>query len=203
MLLFIDESGDPGFKLAQGASSIFAAAMVIFNSEEDAAQTQAVIENSKARKMHKSEFKFSKCSSDVRDLFFDAVRRCPFIVRAIVIQKEEIHSLHLKSNKESFYQFFVKEMMKHDDGVLQDAKVIIDGSGDRLFRKKLNTVLRSKLNAGVIQSVRFKDSKGDVLIQLADMCVGAIARSYRDDREEGNRWRQKLAPRIDDVWEFK
>jgi hypothetical protein len=94
-------------------------------------------------------------------------------------------------------------MMKHDDGVLQDAKVIIDGSGDRLFRKKLNTVLRSKLNAGVIQSVRFKDSKSDVLIQLADMCVGAIARSYRDDREEGNRWRQKLAPRIDDVWEFK
>ena len=30
MLVFIDESGDPGFSLERGASPIFVAAMVIF-----------------------------------------------------------------------------------------------------------------------------------------------------------------------------
>lgn len=52
------------------------------------------------------------------------------------------------------------------------------------------------------RDVRFKDSKSDVLVQLADMCAGAIARSYRKDRAERERWRKMLAPRIDDVWEF-
>jgi len=48
-----------------------------------------------------------------------------------------------------------------------------------------------------------KDSRGDTLVQLADMCVGAIARSYREDRKDNDRWRKMLLPRIDDVWDFK
>jgi hypothetical protein len=42
-----------------------------------------------------------------------------------------------------------------------------------------------------------------VLVQLVDMCAGAIARSYRADRKNRDRWRQMLAPRINDVWDFK
>ncbi len=135
MLVFIDESGDPGFRLDRGASSVFIAAMVIFDTSEDAAATQMAIETSKAREVHKPEFKFSKCSSDVRDLFFDAVRGCSFRVRAIVVRKDIIYSPKLKVDKDRFYEFFVKMMLSHDNGIMQDAKVIIDGSGDRAFRK--------------------------------------------------------------------
>jgi len=203
LLVFIDESGDPGFKVAEGASPVFVAAMVIFHSGEDAAATQATINASEARRRHKPEFKFNKCSDEIRDLFFDAVRRCPFKVRAIVVRKEVIYSPRLKADKDRFYEYFVKAMMSFDNGILSDARVVIDGSGDREFRQNLNAALRRRLGGGAIRDVRFKNSKNDVLVQLADMCAGAIARSYRDDRRNKDRWRKLLAPRINDVWEFR
>jgi hypothetical protein len=202
MLIFIDESGDPGFRIDRGASPVFVVAMVIFAATDDATRTQAVIERSKAREIHKSEFKFSKCSNDVRDLFFETVQECSFLVRAIVVRKETIYSPRLKADKDRFYEFFVKMMLSHDSGIMKNAKIIIDGSGDRTFRKNLNSALRRRLREGAIRDVRFKDSKNDVLVQLADMCAGAIGRSYRD-RKDNNRWREMLAPRINDIWEFK
>jgi hypothetical protein len=203
MLVFIDESGDPGFELGRGSSPVFVAAMVIFESDADALATQTAIAESRARRLHKPEFKFNKCSDEVRDRFFECVRDCHFTVRAIVVRKERVHSPRLKADKERFYEYFVKVMMRHDDGVLRDAKVIIDGSGDRAFRRNLNAALRRRLGAGVIRDVRFKDSRRDPLVQLADMCAGAIARSYRSERGSPDRWRRALALRIRDIWEFE
>lgn len=93
--------------------------------------------------------------------------------------------------------------MIYDNGVLSEARVVIDGSGDREFRQNLNAAMRKKLGSGAIKDVRFKDSERDTLVQLADMCAGAIARSYRKDRKDGVRWRNMLAPRIDDIWNFQ
>src|SRR5689334_7589262 len=107
MLVFIDESGDPGFKLDRNASPIFVVAMVIFRDSASAAETQMRIEASVARRRHKSEFKFNKCSHDVRDKFFSVVRNCPFKVRSIVVRKELIHSPRLRADKEKFYEYFV------------------------------------------------------------------------------------------------
>jgi hypothetical protein len=202
MLVFIDESGDPGFKLDQGASPIFVAAMVIFKSEAEAASTQKVIAESAARGRQAREFRFNKCSNEIRDLFFEAVSTCQFQVRAIVVRKEIIHSPRLQGDKERFYEFFIKTMMKRDGGVIRDAKVIIDGSGDHEFRQNLHAALRRKLGTRVIRDLRFKNSKSDVLLQLADMCAGAIARSYRE-RANKDRWLKMLSRRIDDVWEFR
>jgi len=203
MLVFIDESGDPGFKVDQGSSAVFVAAMVIFQTGDDAATTQAKIAASAARRLHKGEFKFSKSRRDVRDAFFEAVRSCPFSVRAIVVQKDQIYSPHLRTDKETFYEFFVKKMLQHDSGSLDAAKVVIDGSGDRAFRRQLGSAIHKRVREGAVKQCRFSDSKADPLIQLADMCVGAIARSYRTDRTDARRWREMLRPRIDDVWDFR
>lgn len=202
MLVYIDESGDAGFRVERGSSPVFVAAMVIFASADDAAFTRRLIEGSAARRMHKGEFKFSKSRADVRDGFFRAVAAAPFQVRAIVVEKAVIHSAHLRTDKESFYEFFVKQMLRHDNDRLASAKVIIDGSGDREFRQKLSTAIRRKVREGAVRDCRFSDSRNDALIQLADMCAGAIARSFRGDRHERNRWRNMLRPRIDDVWRF-
>ena len=109
-----------------------------------------------------------------------------------------------RANAELFYSFFVKLLGEHDGGTLQDALVRIDGSGDREFRRALSTYLRREIPPGKVREFRMSDSKKDPLIQLADMCVGAIARSYRgDDRTDANRWRSMLSKRIANVWEFR
>lgn len=203
MLVFIDESGDSGFKVDKGSTPVFAVALAAFACKNEALRTEGIIRQAMTDLRVKPEFKFSKAHANVRDGFFEAIRGCNFRVRALVVQKELIRSGRLRSRKEEFYQFFVKSMLKFDNGLLRDARVVIDGSGERSFRQDLKAHLRRDTAPGAIQDVRLKASHGDPLIQLADMCVGAVARSYREDRADADRWRKMLRPRLDDVWEFK
>ncbi len=202
MLVFIDESGDPGFKLDRGSTPIFAAAMVVFNDKAAALHAEGVIRRALVELRAYPEFKFNRCRDEVRDGFFAAVAECSFSARAIVVRKDMIHSDRLRAEKEEFYRFFVKNMVNHDGGMLADAKVIIDGSGERLFRLDLQRYLKQQAG-GRIRSVSFADSRRDVLVQLADMAVGAVARSYRTDRDTPDRWRKQLGSKLRDVWEFQ
>ena len=92
MLVFIDESGDPGFKVARGSTPVFVVAMVIFDNSESAQQTEAVIRGVAERLKLRSEFKFNKTADNIRQSFFEAVRGCPFVVRAVVVRKAAIRS---------------------------------------------------------------------------------------------------------------
>jgi Protein of unknown function (DUF3800) len=203
MLVFIDESGDPGFKLKKGSTPVFIAALVAFRDPKQARCTQAAIEAAAARLHIRPKFKFSKCRNEVRDAFFEAVRPFNFCVRAIVVQKQVIYSAHLRSKKEAFYSFFVKSLLKFDGGLLKSARIVIDGSGDRTFRSELGAYFRRHLGAGKVKSIRFRDSESDRLVQLADMCAGAIARSYKTDKDDRYRWRSMLGSKIEDIWEFR
>jgi hypothetical protein len=60
-----------------------------------------------------------------------------------------IYSLRLNADKDRFYAYFVKSMMKYDSSLLANAKIISDGSGDREFRNNLNCALRRQLGKGV------------------------------------------------------
>lgn len=204
MLVFIDESGCGGFKFIRGSSPYFVVAMVIFDSPEEATAASITIEGLREELGHKPlEFKFSSCSDAVRDGFIKGVLRHKFIVRAIVVNKQALYSVHLRSNKDSFYNYFVQLLLKHDGGVLRGANIQIDGSGDREFKRALNGYLRRELSGGKISKVTFSDSHRNKLVQLADMAAGAIARSYNGrERQNPDRWRTMLRPKIKDVWEF-
>lgn len=114
MLVFIDESGDPGFKVAKGSSPLFAAAMVVFGDPVEAARTQDVVRNLLGRIHRRPEFKFNKCRNEVRDAFFEAIRNQGFVVRAVVVRKDLIWSERLRADDASFYRFFIKSMVKFD-----------------------------------------------------------------------------------------
>jgi hypothetical protein len=203
MLVFMDESGDPGFKLKKGSSAVFVAALVDFHDHRQARAAQAAIETAAVRLRIRPEFKFNKCRDEIRDAFFETVRPFAFCVRAIVVKKELIYSTLLRSETEAFYSFFVKTMLNFDNGLLKDARVVIDGSGDRGFRQELEAYLRRELGRGRVKSIRFRNSESDRLVQLADMCAGAIARSYKANRGEPFRWRTMLGRKIEHLWEFQ
>ena len=120
-----------------------------------------------------------------------------------MVNKIVIYDEQLRNNKSSFYNYFLKTLIKNDDGILRNASVKIDGSGDAVFRRALQSYLRQELNPGQLRKLAFIDSKRDNLIQLADMVVGAIARSYKGQRYDAQRWKEMLAKQIDNIWDFK
>ena len=207
MLVFIDDSGDPGFKINKGSTRFFVIALVIFNDDLEAEKAAVCVKDLK-RKLgfpDDLEFKFNKSSRNTRVSFLKAINSFDFKVRSIIFDKTEIKSAELKNNKNSFYSYAIKMVLKHSHNFIIQAKVKIDGSGDRIFRKNFLTYLRRDLSVEkpILRHCKIVDSKGNVLIQMADMVAGTIRRSYDDSRGDAKIYKAIIKKHIQDEWQFR
>lgn len=207
MLVFIDDSGDAGFKLGKGSTDFFVIAMVIFDDELEAEKVAVAIKELRRELSWADyrEFRFYKLTSDIRLRFLQKVNSFNFRIRALVVNKKLIRSDELKSKKDKFYSYFIKEILKHSGGKILDAKIKIDGSGDRVFRKSFLSYLRRELNSQertVMKKCGMEDSKGNVLIQFADMVAGSVNRSY-SDKKDASDYKAVIKKHIEDEWLFK
>src|SRR3989339_869212 len=118
MLVFIDDSGDPGFKLDRGSTKFFVISLVIFDDELEAEKTAVAIKDLKRdlKFSDKFEFKFYKSSRDVRERFLRKVAKFKFRVRSLVINKSIVRSEELRHNKNSFYSYAIKTVLKYSGG---------------------------------------------------------------------------------------
>ncbi len=208
MLVFIDDSGDAGFKLEKGSSRFFVIVLVIFDDDLEAEKAAVAIKELRRALGFPEdvEFKFFKSKHTVRERFLQTVSPFKFRVRCLVVDKQKIHSEELRNNKNSFYSYIIKMVLKHSDGSILDAKVKVDGSGDRLFRKNFLTYLRRELNTDerrIMSHCRLVDSRSNVLIQMADMIAGTIRRSFDTDKKDGVALRKIIRKHIQDEWQFQ
>jgi hypothetical protein len=208
MLVFIDDSGDPGFKFNKGSSQFFIIACVIFIDELEAEKTAVAIKELRRSLKFPDdmEFKFNKSRRIVREKFLQTICNFDFKIRCLIIDKSIIHSEELKNNKNSFYSYAIKLLLKNSGGSIFNAKVKIDGSGDRVFRKSFLTYLRQQLNSRdkkIIKNCKLVDSKGNVLIQMADMIAGSIRRSYDIGKADSKAYKAIIKKHIDDEWSFR
>lgn len=208
MLVFIDESGDAGFKLHRGSSEVFVIIAVIFVDDLEAERTAVAIKEMR-RNMgfsDKVEFKFNKSRKAIREEFLITINEFDFKICSIIVKKKDIRSLELKNNKDSFYGFIIKMLLQHSNNSILQASIKIDGSGNRVFRKSFLTYLRKQLNSRqkkVIKRCRLVNSRNNVLIQMADMIAGSIRRSYDGQKTDHNNYRRIIKKHIEDEWNFK
>ncbi|MFA6004888.1 MAG: DUF3800 domain-containing protein [Patescibacteria group bacterium] len=208
MIIFIDESGDPGFKIARGSSPYFVIALVVFKNDLDAEEAAIRIKRlkQKLQKSDRFEFKFNGCSRSYREAFLHAISDIKYEIRAIVINKPQIYSTYLQTSKESFYNFSLRQILQHNNNTIRNAKIRIDGRGERAFRTQLSTYLRQHLNSTnntVMKNIRFRDSSKDVLVQMADMIAGTIRRYFDKMTEDWNIYRKIIKSKEKDIWVFK
>lgn len=181
MLVFIDDSGDPGFKFESGSSTHLVIASCLFESVADAEEVnQAIIEFRKSLGWSISEeFKFSKTRKEIRSQFFNSLRSLPFSVRAVSVDKSFISETAFRSNQQSFYHNVIGVLLEKSASDLLDSRIYIDGSATREYASAAKRYFKQiRSSAGIaVSKVSFVDSKGSNLIQLADMIAGVIRRS--------------------------
>lgn len=207
MFLFIDDSGDPGFKLAKGSSSHFVIACVMFDDNLDAEEAALRIKKFRRKLGWKDtrEFKFNKTTQQTRVQFLKEIKDCKFRVRAIVADKSIVRSDELRGNKNSFYNYMIKELLAKSSHCITDARVRLDGHEDRAYKAAAITYFRKQLNSkqNTVKNMRFVNSKNDNLIQLADMVAGAIFRSTQTHKTDRNMYLKIINKRLEDIWNFK
>lgn len=207
MLVFIDDSGDPGFKLDKGSTSHFVIAMVIFDDELEAEKTAVAIKQLKRdiKLGEKTEFRFFRTKNNYKIKFLETINKFDFKVRGLVVNKSVIYSNQLRNNKNSFYAYFIKEALKHSGDII-DAKIRMDGSGDRVFRRNFFTYLRRELNTQnkkIMRNCKMLDSKKDVLVQMADMVAGSINRAQNKEKKDHQDYIKIIKKHIVNPWYFK
>ncbi len=147
MLVFVDESGDPGVRQKRGSSALFIIAAVIFIENEDAHACDSKINELRRRCFgnNTTEFKFNKCCREYRLAFLEGIAGGEFLYLAFVLNKDKLFGPGFQ-NKDSFYKYTSKLLFENAKPYLADAAVTIDGSGNREFRRQLQSYLKRKIN---------------------------------------------------------
>jgi hypothetical protein len=81
----------------------------------------------------------------------------------------------------------------------------MDGSGDKVFRRRFLSYLRVQLNSAqvkVVQDCKFVDSKTRVLIQMADMVAGAVRREREDKKPNRGLFLDPIRSHIKSQWDY-
>lgn len=181
MYVFVDDSGDPGFKFGQGSSRYLVIACCVFESSlavELAAQHVARVRR-ELNSNHDFELKFHKSRIQTKIGILESLSKLEFFVRVLIVDKRG-----LPRTKDLHTAALISALDKLG-GSVTNAKVTIDGLLPKKHAQILSTKIRKKVNLTrkVIDSIRFRDSKDDSLIQLADLIAGAY-RSIHEQKDQ-------------------
>jgi hypothetical protein len=117
----------------------------------------------------------------VRSAFLRTIQHEDFKYAGFVVDKRRLYGNRFKNPKE-FYEFAVSLACEQVKLRLENAKVIIDKSGNRPFKERLEKRLRAQMTdasgACRIKKVTMEASHSNNLVQLADMICGAVNRSF-------------------------
>ena len=190
-LIFIDDSGDPGFKVA--SSDNFVMAAIVFRNPK-VAET-VVREISDFRQSlgwkYNHEFKFAKNPKKIVVEMLRRATKYEFQVFAVYIEKNNFReitpSLLQFFNKEKLYNWMIKELLT--DIPLGTAKITIDGRANKREQNATCVYLRQELNTSKPKNLKItmQDSTRTDLLQLADLVAGSINRSLQLNKtDSGN-----------------
>jgi hypothetical protein len=195
--VFVDESGDGGMRFERGSSAFFAIGLVVFDDDAEATRCDLAIGQLKVRMGLPSafEFHFSENSDRQRRAFLEAVTRFRFETHVFVVNKALTTGPGLRI-KESLHKWTTRMAFENAASFLNDATIVIDGSGDRAFRRELSAYLRRRLNDGAavgpIGSVKLQPAHQNHLLQLADYVVSVSTRRLNQHRKSSDLHREFL-----------
>lgn len=184
MYVYVDESGDCGFKFAENSSTHFVVTALII---DDPVALRGLIDGFKAKYRISAtrELKFRSISPEMRLEFLASICTTAFRAVSVVVDKTRLAS---HPDATSFYREHVTLVVVSAGDAIANARLVIDESvKDKRWKGKMKAHLRQEINRprpGCLRDIRFADASGEPLLQAADMICGSIriAIEGRDDR---------------------
>ena len=202
-LVFIDDSGDPGFKLH--SSSHFVMACAVFMEDTVAEQVAEELRTLREAKGwgNKAEFKFTKTRKAVIKELLGAIARYDFRVSAVYIDKSEFSGVMPIIDQSKLYNWTIKKLLEALP--LKNARVRIDGRSSKEYMREASSYLRKELNkrSHKVLNVRFEDSSRNDLIQLADIIAGSINRSLQKNKTDSKEYLMVIKSKVENITKIK
>jgi len=187
--LWLDESGDTGFKFELGSSKYFLITLVYLESnniDEEISKIEKQINQLKEKfsLTINYEFKFSRCKNKLKEEFLKEFLKFPIKYKTIVINKKKLEAPALKYRPRELYCEMVRRLLYDNNPPLKKAILIIDEAVAKIRQREFKGTLRQYLSKNIIKKIIQRRSKNEVMIQIADMVSGCIFRKYerQDDR---------------------
>lgn len=203
MFVYLDESGDTGFKFRHGSSRYFVVTLLLV---DDPVPQHAAVEQLRTALRYPPgmEFKFSSSSHAIREQFLGAIDPLSFKVRSLIVDKELLTSPQMR-RKETFYNYFVRLVLDYDYGSISKATLVLDESfKGRRSKEELRTYLRRMLNTDdetpKLARIVYHRSHSDYLLQVSDMVCGAIYAKYNKNEP---RYHRMIRRHIQDEWPLR
>ncbi|MBQ2695629.1 DUF3800 domain-containing protein [Candidatus Saccharibacteria bacterium] len=189
-LVFIDDSGDPGFKKGASSSTFVLAAALFIDPKVATIVNKEISDYRKSLGWKDShEFKFRTTAKSIKLEFLRIVNRYNFDIYAIYVDKAKYPNMFKLADNDKLYNWSTKELLAIIP--LEDAAVRMDGKYTKQYKLRVKTYIRRELNSGENKKVTdfdTSDSRRDNLIQLADIIVGSINRSFQKDKTDSDEY---------------
>lgn len=184
--LWIDESGDCGFKFDRGSARFLVIAAVYLIDGNMTENDIEKVTNELKSKLHLTqdyEFKFSRCKDKFREEFFKVIIDLPLQYKAVIVDKKTLAMPALISQPQQLYCELVRRLLYDNNPPLEKALLIVDEVMAKIHHKEFNRVLKKYLSKNIVHKIKQRRSKNNIMLQIADMIAGSIFRKY----ERGNK----------------
>lgn len=181
-LLFLDESGDTGFKFERGSSRLLVACLVGFDSDGEYAKSSAALAvlRTQLRWDPSREFKFSAMNHRLKAQAIEAAGAGEFWFHAFALNKPKLWDNALR-NKHQMYRKVVGWLFENAVADASGSHIVLDRCGNRDFYRMIHSQVRfSCVAAKQPPPTQFEDKESHESdgLQIADLVVGAVARLY-------------------------
>ena len=177
--LFVDWSGDLGFKFGRGSTTYLVIAVV--NLADYAAFRRVIAKLRTERGLHRAyEFHYAHIPEAERAAFFDALRGATFEAWVLIVDKQRLSGRFKRRNQYDLFGEFVDTLVDQLPAeVIQNALVVIDAHATvtkltRSIRVAVSRTLRAREIQPGIKKVRGRPAHREDGLQLADMLAGAV-----------------------------
>lgn len=183
---FIDESGNHSLNTEKEGTSKYFIVLAIVVRAEILDELKKEIELLRRKYFQNSEIKSNKLTNANRERIFNDLSEIDFKFYAVAVNKESINKISGLQYHKSFIKFANNRLYKSLLNNFPDIAIRADAHGSDEFVESFKKYISDKNTLDLFSDNKLEviSSKDDILIQLADLLVGTLAKLYENKFDE-------------------